>query len=99
MADQSKPVRRMSRDDAMAEATRLAAVFLASQQDERWHYRIAHCAPCTFDPKPIGKTPSRWFVGTACTPRDTPDAVIDGADPTIIVDLLAGTASWYDTQS
>jgi len=96
MDDHSKSVRRMSRADASAEAIRLATELLSKDQDDRWGFAIVNASPCSFDPRPVGKTPSRWFVGTIGTLQDSPDTVMDGADPTIVVDLVAGTAEWVD---
>ncbi len=73
----------MSRDDASAEAVRLATELIMSQNADRWDCKIVNSWPCTFDPKPIGKTPSRWYVGTTCTPRDSLDT--DGATPGLTV--------------
>lgn len=96
MVDKSKPVRRMSRPEAIVEARRLAGEFLTTQQDDDWQYEIVNCTPCNFDPKPIGKTPSRWIVGIAYTPRNRSESVVDGADTMVIVDLVTRTASWYE---
>jgi hypothetical protein len=95
-ADHSKSVRRMSRSDAEAAAIRLAGNLIASEHDDRWILTIVNASPCAFDPRPVGKTPSRWFVGTRGVLRDSPDTVVDGGDPMIAVDLVADSAEWVD---
>lgn len=94
MADRSTAVRKMSHDEASVAAAQLAQAFLATQvEDMDWG--IAAVAADTFDPRPVGKTPSRWRVGATWKGPDPDGAVIDGGDATILVDLLHGTADWY----
>lgn len=91
--DRRNLVRRLSRDDAAAEAIKIARDFIAESGNDNSELVATHAAPCSIDPRPVGKTPTQWSVGTDFPIRDDRDVVMDGA-PMIIVDLLAGTAGW-----
>ena len=86
----------MSRAEAKAEALRLAEQFLAVHADKLWLLSVINVAPYSHHPQLVGKTPSRWIVGTAGVLRDSPGVVFDGCDPAILVDLVAGSAEWLD---
>lgn len=90
-----KQVRRLTHDEAEAEALRLARELIADSPSEQYVLTATHAAPCSIDPRPMGKRPSRWIVGTDIQSADSPNTVIDGA-PMIVVDLAAGTASWAE---
>ena len=89
-------VRHLSRKEAATEAIRLATHFLATLKSDRWELSIEDASPCLFEQRFIGKTPSKWNVITRCKLLDSPDSVIDGGDPIIVVDLLNETASFVE---
>ena len=97
--DHSQSVRRMSRSEAEAAAIRIATNLVAAAANERWTFEITGATPCLHDPRPMGKTPSRWLVHTKGSLRQEPDTVIDGANPSVLVDLLAETAQWVEVGS
>ncbi|PHQ32320.1 hypothetical protein CEE69_26630 [Rhodopirellula bahusiensis] len=49
--------------------------------------------PDPIDPRPAGKTPTRWIVQIEWSPADGRDAVLDGG-PIAIVDLLTESVDW-----
>ena len=91
--DRRNHVRRLSRDNAAAEALGVARNFIAETPSGEYDLAVTRATPNRFDPQPVGKTPSQWIVGTDYVIPDSSDVVIDGA-PMIIVDLLTQTACW-----
>lgn len=94
--DRSNVVRHMSRLQAAAEAMQLARVLLASAKSDQWELTAVNATPCSYDPRLVGKTPSKWLVSTRCKMLDSPESVIDGGDSMIVVDLVEENASFVD---
>ena len=94
--DRRQYVRRLSRDDAANEALRIARDSIAESSPDKYQLVETHATPCSIDPRPVGKTPSQWIVGTDFVLPNDSGVVIDGA-PMIIVDLVAKTACWGPT--
>ena len=92
--EQLQSIRRMARVEAEIEAIRIASDLVAAASNEHWTLGIVGATPCRYNPRLVGKTPSRWIVHTKGAMRNQPDAVIDGVDPIAIVDLLDRTAEW-----
>jgi hypothetical protein len=88
-------VRRLSRDDAAELAVSLTRDLLASTNLNGWIPIALDAAPCRIDPRPVGKTPSRWIVGVDWVRDDSLDSVFDGASM-VIADLAAGSAEWAE---
>lgn len=88
-------VRRLSRDDAAKLAVSLTRDLLASTDLKGWIPTLLDASPCSIDPRPVGKTPSRWIVGVDWARDDSPDSVFDGASM-VIADLTSGSAEWAE---
>ena len=89
----SNSVRRLSRDAAADLAARLTRDWLATQDLKQWTPSVSRAAPCSVDPKPIGKTPSRWIVVVDWARDDADDSVFDGGS-IAIADLVTGDVEW-----
>ncbi len=91
-AERRYTVRHMSREDAAKEAMRLAEILLTDESNGLRVLTVESASPSMIDPRPVGKTPTQWIVSTRFASLDSPNAVIDGADPLIVVDLLTEQA-------
>lgn len=87
-------VRRLSLTDASKRAVSIAAHAVTTYDGNGWIPIVAETAtPDPIDPRPVGKTPSRWVVQIQWSPADGRDAVLDGG-PFAIVDLVTETVGW-----
>lgn len=87
-------VRRLSRDDAAKLAIELTTEWVATLDTKGWTAAFSTRAePCSVDPRPIGKTPSRWIVLVGWIRDDQTDNVFDGGS-VAIADLATRTVEW-----
>jgi hypothetical protein len=87
-------VRRLSLTQASKLAVSIAVRAVATFDGNGWIPNVAEAAtPDPIDPRPIGKTPSRWVVRIEWSPADGRDAVLDGG-PFAIVDLVTKSVDW-----
>ena len=87
-------VRRPSRDDAAKLAISLTTDWVATLDTKGWTPAFStHAEPCSIDPCPIGKTPSRWIVLVYWIRDGQTDNVLDGGNAAV-VDLVSGNVKW-----
>ena len=88
-------VRKLSREAAAKLAISLTQRLLNSTDLKGWVATVSNASPCSIDPRPVGKTPSRWIVGIEWAQNDSPDSVFDGGSM-VIADLTSNSAEWVD---
>jgi len=91
----SNSVRRLSPNAAADLAMQLTRDWLATLDCKAWTPIVSRAAPCTVNPKPVGKTPSRWIVVIDWT-RDVDDGSVFDGGSFAIADLVTSDVEWSE---